>query len=66
MIKSTMITHFGTFANPFESSLTIWNNYLYLNYALNSASHINVIGGWDIGENADTSLGIGVGYSYSF
>ena len=65
-LKSTIVSHLGSFVNPFESSLNLWHNYASFTYATNLYGTFSLHTGVDSGELIETNFGAGLEYSYSF
>ncbi|NNM22731.1 MAG: hypothetical protein HKO54_04185 [Flavobacteriaceae bacterium] len=66
MLKSTLVSHSGSFVNPFNPSLDLWHNYLSLAHATKKYGTIKIFTALDSGKSIDTNFGAGVTYSYSF
>jgi hypothetical protein len=66
MFKSTIVSHLGSFINPFQSSLDIWHNYASFSYATEKYGTFMLMGGMDSGELIETTFGGGLTYNYSF
>ena len=64
--KSTIVSHLGSFVNPFQSSLDLWHNYASFSYATENYGTFMLMGGLDSGELIETTFGGGFTYSYSF
>jgi hypothetical protein len=66
MFKSTIVSHLGSFVNPFEPSLDVWHNYASFTYATENYGTFMLMGGVDSGALIETNFGGGLTYSYSF
>ena len=65
-LKSTIVSHLGSFVNPFETTLNLWHNYASFTYATDSYGTFTLHIGVDSGELIETNFGAGLEYSYSF
>lgn len=66
VLKSTLVSHLGSFVNPFEPKLNVWHNYASVTYATDTYGTFMLMGGVDSGELIETTFGGGITYSYSF
>lgn len=66
MLKSTFVTHLGSFVNPFDPEIDLWHNYASFSYSTEKHGTFKLFGGLDSGKSIDTTAGGGLEYSYSF
>lgn len=64
--KSSLVKNSGTFNNPFPEAINNWYNYLSLQYISEKYGTIRLLAGLDSGKQIETTVGAGLGYSYSF
>jgi len=65
-LKSTFVTHLGSFVNPFDPEIDLWHNYVSFYYSTEKYGAFTLFGGLDSGSTIDTTAGGGLEYSYSF
>lgn len=65
-LKTTVATYLGTYRNPFTPEWKYWYNYGSLSYKTEKLGTFKVIGGVDFSNVADTNIGGGIEYSYTF
>ena len=65
-LKSTYAKYLGTYRKPFFPEWKYWYNYGSLSYKSEKLGTFTVLGGADFSNVADTLIGGGIAYSYSF
>lgn len=65
-LKSTYTKYLGTYRKPFLPEWKYWYNYGSLSYKSEKLGTFTVLGGADFSNVADTLIGGGIAYSYSF
>ena len=65
-LKSTYTKYLGTYRKPFFPEWKYWYNYGSLSYKSEKLGTFTVLGGADFSNIADTLIGGGIAYSYSF
>jgi len=65
-LKTSIASHKGTFANPFEERQSLWHNYISGLYTTKMAGSFKLFVGLDTGTSIDANFGGGLEYSYSF
>ncbi|HNP67010.1 MAG TPA: capsule assembly Wzi family protein [Aequorivita sp.] len=65
-LKSTYTKYLGTYRKPFFPEWKYWYNYGSLSYKSEKLGTFTVLGGADFSNVADTLIGGGIAYSYSF
>lgn len=64
--KSSIVSHLGSFMNPFDPELNLWHNYLSLFYDTETYGAFTLFAGLDSGALIDTNFGGGLEYRYTF
>ncbi len=65
-LKSTFVTHLGSFVNPFDPEIDLWHNYISFSYTTEKYGAFTLFGGLDSGSTIETTAGGGLEYSFSF
>ncbi|MCB0466078.1 MAG: hypothetical protein KDC78_10480, partial [Aequorivita sp.] len=65
-LKTTVASYLGTYRNPFTPKWKYWYNFGSLSYKTEKLGTFKVIGGVDFSNVADTNVGGGIEYSYTF
>jgi len=64
--KTSIVSHMGSFVNPFDPEIDLWHNYVSLFYDTETYGAFTLFAGTDSGASIDTNFGGGLAYRYSF